>query len=65
MRISYGLFTATKINPGQSKLPGLLQVLPQLWALVIRAASGCRGTGDAARIGPLFLYLRYAPPSTM
>jgi hypothetical protein len=23
-------FTATKINPGQSKLPGLLQVLPQL-----------------------------------
>jgi hypothetical protein len=27
MRISYGPFTATKINPGQSTLPGLLQVV--------------------------------------
>ena len=57
MRISYGPFTATKINPGQSKLPGLLQVLPQLWALVIRAASVSGGTGDAARIGPLLFAL--------
>ena len=32
-----------------------------LWALVIRAASGCRGTGDAARIGPLALYVHCAP----
>jgi hypothetical protein len=38
-------------------------LLPQLWALVIRAASGCRGTGDAARIGPLFLYIHCALPA--
>jgi hypothetical protein len=65
MRISYGLFTAKKINPGQSKLPGLLQVLPQLWALVIRAAS-VSGGGRGMPPGWAVIFVpTLAPPGIM
>jgi hypothetical protein len=44
--------TATKKNPGQSTLPGLLQLLPQLVGSYDLGGFGVSGDGDAAWIGP-------------
>jgi hypothetical protein len=44
--------TATKINPEQSKVSGLPQLLPQLVGSC-DLGGGVSGDGNAARIGPI------------
>jgi hypothetical protein len=46
------VLTATKINPGQSKHPGSLQVDTSACRLLRSGRRGVSGDGDAVRIGP-------------
>ena len=46
------LLTVTKKNPGQSTLPGLCRLLPQLVGSY-DPGGGVSGDGNAARVGPI------------
>jgi hypothetical protein len=63
MRISYGPFTATKINPGQSTLPGLLQVVASTVGSCDPGGVGVSGDGGCRPDWAVVLYVHCALPA--